>query len=292
MLIEILGIIAPVFICAAIGFVWARMGQVLDHEFITRLVMWVGAPCLIVGTLGKVDMSAAMLKEIGLAVLLMLLLTGAVAVLLLRFTGLPWRDYLPSMSFPNTANMGLPLSLFAFGEQGLAVALAIFTVVSIAHFTIGVAILSGSSPIRGALRSPIVYAGLLAVVLVATGWGLPRWVHNTVSMLGDTAIPLMLIALGASLSRLNPRHAANAFRLGAIRLSLGFAVGWTVAELTGMSGVTRGVLIIQSTMPVAVFNYLLAMRYRRSPEEVAGAVVVSTMLSFATLPALLWYVLP
>jgi len=44
-------------------------------------------------------------------------------------------------------------------------------------------------------------------------------------------------------------------------------------------------------MPVAVFNYLLAIRYRRSPEEVAGAVLVSTILSFLSLPALLWYVL-
>jgi len=291
MLIEILAIIAPVFVCAAIGLVWARSGHAVENEFITRLVMWVGAPCLIVGTLGKVDMSAAMLRQIGLAVLLMLVLTGAAAVLLFRFMGLPWRDYLPSLAFPNTANMGLPLSLFAFGEEGLAVALAIFTVVSFVHFTVGVAILSGTSPIRGALRSPIVYAGLLAVMLVATGWGLPRWAQNTVSMLGDTAIPLMLITLGASLSRLDPRHAVNAFRLGAIRLSLGFAVGWSVAELAGLSGVTRGVLIIQSTMPVAVFNYLLAIRYRRSPEEVAGAVLVSTILSFLSLPALLWYVL-
>jgi malate permease and related proteins len=51
------------------------------------------------------------------------------------------------------------------------------------------------------------------------------------------------------------------------------------------------VTILQSAMPVAVFSYLFAVRYNRSPEEVAGTVVISTLLSFASLPALLWYVL-
>jgi predicted permease len=40
-----------------------------------------------------------------------------------------------------------------------------------------------------------------------------------------------------------------------------------------------------------VFNYLFAMRYKTAPEEVAGMVVISTVLSFATLPLLLWFVL-
>ena len=44
-------------------------------------------------------------------------------------------------------------------------------------------------------------------------------------------------------------------------------------------------------MPAAAFNYLFAQRYRRAPEEVAGLVVISTALSFLTLPMLLWFVL-
>ena len=40
-------------------------------------------------------------------------------------------------------------------------------------------------------------------------------------------------------------------------------------------------------MPVAVFNFLFAVRYGNQPEEVAGLVVVSTLMSFATLPLLL-----
>ncbi len=50
-------------------------------------------------------------------------------------------------------------------------------------------------------------------------------------------------------------------------------------------------MVLQSAMPVAVFNYLFAQRYARAPEEVAGLVVVSASLSFVTLPVLLAFVL-
>ena len=71
----------------------------------------------------------------------------------------------------------------------------------------------------------------------------------------------------------------------------GFAVGYGLAEALGYEGSARGVLIIECAMPVAVFNYLYAQLPENRPEEVAGTVLVSTVLSFLTLPALLWFVL-
>jgi predicted permease len=44
-------------------------------------------------------------------------------------------------------------------------------------------------------------------------------------------------------------------------------------------------------MPVAVFNYVHAEMYKTRPAEVAGLVMVSTVLSFITLPALMWFVM-
>jgi predicted permease len=62
--------------------------------------------------------------------------------------------------------------------------------------------------------------------------------------------------------------------------------------MMGLEGAAKGVLIMQCSMPVAVFAYLFAMRYDRQPQEVAATVVISTVMSFLLLPALLWYVLP
>ena len=44
-------------------------------------------------------------------------------------------------------------------------------------------------------------------------------------------------------------------------------------------------------MPLAVFNFLLAARYDRHPDDIAGAILVSTVLSFLTMPALILFVL-
>ena len=76
-----------------------------------------------------------------------------------------------------------------------------------------------------------------------------------------------------------------------MRIGVGFLVGWGAAEAFGFTGVERGVLILQCSMPVAVFNFLFAERYNNQPEEVAGMVVISTVLSFATLPFLLAFIL-
>lgn len=291
MLTEIFAIIAPIFICAALGYGWARSGTPFESQFVSRLVMNIGAPCLIVGTLGKVDMPASHFIETVTAAVLVMVITGLLAIVLCRVMGLSQRAYLTSLVFPNTGNMGLPLSFFAFGEEGLAVALGLFLVKSLAHFSIGVALVSGSSNWRDSLRSPIVAAGLLTAVLIFTGWQLPQWLQNTVSLLGDFSIPLMLITLGVSLAQLRVRDFTLSCGLGVARLLIGFGAGFAVAELLSLEGAMRGVVIIQSTMPAAVFNYLLAQRYGQSPEAVAGLVVASTALSFVTLPTLLWFVL-
>jgi hypothetical protein len=49
----------------------------------------------------------------------------------------------------------------------------------------------------------------------------------------------------------------------------------------------RAVLILQCANPVAVYNYLFAQKWNNQPEEVAGVVVLSTLVSVATIPLLL-----
>jgi len=68
-------------------------------------------------------------------------------------------------------------------------------------------------------------------------------------------------------------------------------VGLLVVSMLDLSGTEKGVVLLQASMPVAVFNYLFAERYQRAPEAVAGMVVMSTLLSFITIPALLWWLL-
>ena len=123
------------------------------------------------------------------------------------------------------------------------------------------------------------------------GWTVPAPIVNTTRILSGLTVPLMLITLGVSLAGLGVKKLPQAVLLSVMRLGVGFLVGWGTAELFGFEGVARGVLILQCAMPVAVFNFLFAERYNNQPEEVAGMVVISTVLSFATLPFLLAFVM-
>ncbi len=288
---DLFSIIAPVFICAGIGFVWQKQGRPYDTDLITTLITNIGTPALVFFTLYNGDLKIADFGVMALASVLAIGGAGIVGGLILKAAGLSYRSYLPSLMFANSGNMGLPLCLLAFGEAGLALAIVFFTVSAIQQFTIGVALSSGSFSPGRLLRVPIIYAVLLAVVFMVADLKAPDVVVNTARILGGMTIPMMLITLGVSLAKLKVSSLNRSVGLSVLRLGLGVAVGWLVAQGLGFTGVERGVLILQSAMPVAVFNYLFAQRYNTEPEEVAGIVVLSTTLSFATLPALLWFVL-
>ena len=76
-----------------------------------------------------------------------------------------------------------------------------------------------------------------------------------------------------------------------MRFLFGVSMGWLISELLGLEGTTRGVVILQASMPPAVFNYLIAARYDRNAPEIAGVVVVGTMMSTIVVPVVLWFLL-
>ncbi len=288
---KVFSIIAPVFVCAAIGFIWAKRGWSYDVELVTTLVTNIGAPCLIFHTLANLPLGAhglAMMMAATMAVAVACAATGAV---ILRLAGLSQRAFLPTLIFPNSGNMGMPLCYLAFGDAGLAMAIAVFTVYAATQFTFGISLASGTVSLRMLARAPLLYAVPLALAFLLTGTRPPAWINATAALLGGLTIPMMLITLGVSLAELAVGSARRSLMLAALRLVMGFAFGVAVAAVLGLDGVARSVLIVQAAMPVAVFNYLFALRYKTEPAEVAGVVVLSTALSFVTLPALLWYVL-
>jgi len=282
-------VVLPVIFCAAIGVFWVRFKQPFDHEFVRRIVLWIGAPALIVGTLSKTAISAELLAQVLLASFCMLGFSAVFAAAVCVLFRLNVRDFLIPLIFGNFGNMGLPLCLFAFGEEGLAIGLGIFLVTTISHFSFGVAVLSGKAMVKGMLTSPIIYAGALACILIFNHWTLPLSIQNSLSLLGGMSIPLMLITLGVSLSSLRLQGARKSLGLGCLRLLVGLGGGVAAVYVLELEGMLRNVVLLQSATPAAVFNYLLAMQYRREPDTVAGMVVSSTLISFVSIPVLLYF---
>ena len=289
---QLLPIIAPVFLVALLGYGWARLGLPFDREFVTGIVMNVGVPCLILqGTSGLKADAALFMSMIGYA-LLALGICAVIGAIVLRALRQPLRSYLPPVAFGNAGNLGLPLCLFAFGPRGLGLGIGFYLVGAVAQFLAG-PLFQGRKPVwRTLLTTPVNYAAVLGVSLLATGTVLPAWLGNTVQLLAGMAIPLMLVALGHALGSFAVKQLPVAASLALARLGLGLVVGLGLVWVFGLEGTERGVVLIESAMPVAVFNYLLAARYDRHPDEIAGAIVISTLLSFATLPLLLLLALP
>jgi len=288
MLVQILSIIAPVAACAVVGFVWGRMGRPYEAPFVTRMVMNVGAPFLVLSSFQKAKPDMAALSEVGLASVAVTLLTAVAAVIILRILRADFRTYFSPVVFQNTGNMGLPLCLFAFGQEGLTLAIVVFMWISTANFTVGVALVSGERNVFRVLRTPLVWATLLSIILALAGVTLPLWIRNTADILGGLTIPMMLITLGVSLSNLKVRAVGRSAIYASLRFAFGISAGWLISEWLGLEGVARGVVILQASMPPAVFNYLIAARYERNEADVAGVVVVGTAMSAVVVPIVLW----
>jgi predicted permease len=288
---QLIPIIAPVMICALLGYGWARSGLPFEREFLTRIIMNIGSPCLILNGITGLDVDPQAFGSMLIISITILVTCSLIGAAVLLLAGQPLRSYLPPVVFGNTGNLGLPLCLFAFGGEGLGLAIAVYLIYSVTQFVFG-PLVQGREPAWKTLaKTPMIYAALIGIALLVTDTPLPETIANTLQLLGGLAIPLMLLALGYSLASFRVQRPGIALGLAVFRLTLGFGVGVGVSELFDLTGAMRGVVIIESAMPLAVFNYLLAARYDRHPQDIAGAILISTLFSFLSMPFLILFAL-
>jgi len=163
----------------------------------------------------------------------------------------------------------------------------VFAVMVLLSFTLGVWVVTGRSNPTEALRQPLFYAAILGSAIGLLDVPVPKVVINAMSLAGQMMIPMMLITLGVSISRLNVNHVWRASMLSVLKAGVCALAGFGAAHVFGLTDAARGVLVLQLLTPVAVTSYLLAERYNADAEAVSGLVVVSTLLTLAVVPAAL-----
>jgi len=255
------------------------------------LALNIGMPCLAFSALTKLKVTPEAFAEMAGAYALVLacfLVVGLITITVMR---LPAHTFLPVFTSSNTGNMGLPLCLFAFGPEGLALGICIFVISSIFSFTVGWSIYAGRVAADVFYNNPLIYAVAVALVFMSTGREPPVWLANTTALMGGLAIPLMLISLGVAISNMKAEGAGRIIIVCVIKLIAGFSVGYGIATLLGLEGAARGALIIESAMPVAVHNYMFAQRFSRNTADTASMILISTTISLASLPLLMLIVL-
>lgn len=290
-LITVLQVVAPVFILALIGVIWVRLGYEYRVQFVTRLSMTIGVPALIFVSLMKTQIDRTTLFDTIWATCSAYLLVTIVFFVLVKVAKLDVQTYLAPLIFGNTGNLGLPLALFAFGEVGMGYAVVVFALMGIYSFTFGIWLVSGGGSPLKVIKEPMVGATLLGGLFMLQGWSTPIWLTNTLTLVGQMAIPLMLITLGVALARLTPENILRGVVLAVVKVVVCVGIAYGVGRFFELSPIALAVLVLQVSTPVAVTSYLLAEKYGADSGEVAGLVVVSTLLSVATIPLTLAFLL-
>jgi malate permease and related proteins len=291
LILTVLTIVAPVGLLGMVGFLWVRTGHDYDLEFVTRLAMTLSIPALIFTALMKSEVDPAALRDVSLAAALGYGVLALVFLGVVRLLGLPIRTWLAPMIFGNTGNVGLPLALFAFGEAGLGHAVVIFAVMMMWHFTLGLWLVAGGGSPWRLVREPAMIGTVLGGLFLWQGWQTPDWLTKSLELIGQIAIPMMLITLGVAVARLSAGHLGRALAMTALRFFICAGVATGLGVVFALTPVAMAVLILQFTTPVAVTSYMLAAKYGADADTVASMVIASTLLSIGTLPLTLAFLI-
>ena len=284
--LKLIDVLFPVFFIIGIGYYIGKKDPKFNTKFITNFAGTIGTPAMIFYTITTTGVTLEIFTEFFIYAVIIL---GVFAIVGFVFLILLKKDpitELPPMFLPNTGNMGVPICLFAYGTAGLGVASAIASVIILFHFTIGILLASKKFSFVVLIKNGPIYGIITSVIFLYFDLDVPGYLENTTFLLTYTTIFLVLMALGVALTRLKVVSWTHAAILGAVRVVLGPVIGFALIKFLGLSGFMAGVLLIQSSMPSAVLTYLVGSMYskKRAVDNIASVIVSSTLMSFVTIP--------
>ena len=290
--IKIFEVIFPVFFVIGVGYYLGKKNPKFDTNFITNFAGNIGTPAMIFYTVTTTGITLSVFTHYFIYALIMI---GGFSIIGLIFLFSLNKDLsmeLPPLILPNTGNMGVPICLFAYGTQGLGVASAVASVIILFHFTLGVFLAKKSFSFDVVVKSPPVYAIIVSVIFLYFQIKPPLFLENTTFLLTYATIFLVLMSLGIALTKFR-FSLKDSVILSLCRVILGPLIAFIIIYNFDLSGFAAGVLLIQSAMPSAILNYLVGSMYspKKVVDNIASTIVVSTLMSFFTIPVVVFFAL-
>tara|TARA_B100001540_G_scaffold297329_1_gene299845 strand:- start:794 stop:1696 length:903 start_codon:yes stop_codon:yes gene_type:complete len=285
--IKLFEVLFPVFFVIGIGYFLGRKNSKIDTSFITSFAANIGTPAMIIYAVTSTGITFDIFANYFWYYLIAIFLFSIFGILTLYF--LKTKDIireLPPLILPNTGNMGLPICLFAYGSQGLGVSAAISSLIILFHFTLGVFLADRKFNFKIITKNPPFYAIIISALILFYELELPKFIINTTEWLMYATIFLILMSLGIALTRLKVFSINKAIFSSLTRMIIGPIIGFSLITFFNLTGYAAGVLLIQCSMPSAVLNYLVASIYspKKIVDSIASTIVVSTLMSFITIP--------
>ncbi len=282
-----LNVIFPLYLLIGIGFLVGKLKPDFRTTDISFLVLYVFAPALILCSFRTVSVSRELVGCITLVAVFVfvgtLLLAFAAEKL---FLGKRNAAFEISSTVMNAGYLGIPLIYLMFGEKALPIAVTYMVVMALLHFTAGVALLGDglADGVKSALKLPLIYAVFFSFVF--RDFPLPDGFEKVLKLTGDATMPLMLVALGVNLSRIPTSYLGISVIASAVRFLGGTLSALLAVFLMPIPSELKAPLIVQSSLPSAVLNFVLCEKFGKSPGLAASIIFISTLLFPIYLPFL------
>lgn len=290
-----ISVVLPVFMMAGLGSIVGRFLGVSSRP-ISQVTLYIFSPALVCHSLANMVLPT---KDLGLIALFSLLLATVLYVFAFVGFKISRMDkkgrsaFVLTTLFMNAGNYGLPVALFAFGQAGLERAIIFFVVQATLSGTVAIYVASSSNlkpldAVQSVLRMPMVYATVLGLFMNIGGLHIPVYLSQPLELLGNAAVPSMLMVLGIQLSnRFSVEDLGALATVSVLRLAVSAGVAYVLTVGMGITGLTQQVLVVLAAMPTAVFTIILASEFDARPKFVTGAVAVTTLVSIFTITPLI-----
>ncbi len=291
----ILSAILPVALIITIGYFAGRKLN-LEQSTLSRLSVYLLAPALVANSLYKTEVSGQSISKILLAYALISVVIYIGVTLVTRLFNVAQSErqsWLAIVLCPNNGNMGLPVVTFALGEAGLERAIIYMIGSSILLFGLLPAILKGEgikSAFKLTWKLPLIWAMIVGFLLNFFDVKLPFNLDKSLEWLGISAIPVALIILGLQLAysqlSLSRREIAGA----TAKLTIAPIIASIVGRILNLDSIDLQVVILQTAMPTAVNSLVMVKEFGGNANFVAHTIILSTLMSFITLPIIIWLI--
>lgn len=291
--------VLPAFLIALVGYLTGGRLE-LDKPTLSRIGLYILTPALVFNSLATSAVDLASAWKLSLSTLtLPFLLTSVFLGLfrLLKYDGQTQKAALLPTIFTNAGNYGLPVCLFAFGQDGMSLGAVFMVTQSIVIATLGIYIaasnrMGAKTALRQVLKMPTLYASIAGLWVKIAGIHPPASIMRPVELLADCAIGIFLLLLGVQLSGI-AKSRGSLWQQVTVSMSLRLIVAPIIAGMLGalfrLNGLPWKILVLQAAMPPPVNSTIIAQEFDLRPDLVSTSTLGGTVASLATLTAwIMW----
>ena len=286
MILDIFIIVLPLFIVIIAGFLMGFFFK-LNGDSYVRVVTDFFMPLLVFDSLYNSTIEGSdVLNLLGATVFVVLSLM-VLSIIYLKIFNLDLRSFMPPVIFMNSGFLGIPLMKLWGGMAAMNSIVIYDQIQTFLIFTLGILIVTGGFSVAGLkemIKSPLLWAIVLGFVFRFSSLSLPGTVMSVFSFGGVAAPPLAAFALGASLTGSKIKASFHIISGLLLRFVGGFLAGMAAVYIFGIGGLLKTVVLVASSLPSAVFSFILPLRYGVEPGDSGAMVLISTALGVFTIP--------